>query len=296
MNNQIELIDIEQNTTEWSKFRRNHIGASDAPVILKQSPWKTPYYLWQEKLGLKDGPEENEAMKRGKEKEEQARKGFIKQIGRWHAPHVIKNSSYPFMCASMDGACIYSPGKNQPWVVKSAVEIKVPGRLDHECAMDGVIPEKYIPQLMHQMIVCNLESIFYFSWNETSSKILEFARDCDLEIKLLVEEENFWKCVQNLEEPDLTEKDYKMRTDQEFMQAAEEWKKANEMRKNAQEKEDNCRKKLIELAQNDCCRTETLRLTKYMRKGSIPYTEIPLIKEMNLESYRKPPSLLWRIS
>ncbi len=38
-----------QNTPEWHAFRRKRIGASDAPVIMGISPWKTPYQLWIEK-------------------------------------------------------------------------------------------------------------------------------------------------------------------------------------------------------------------------------------------------------
>jgi predicted phage-related endonuclease len=43
---------MQQQTPEWLEFRKNKIGASDAPIIMETSPWKTPYQLWLEKLSL----------------------------------------------------------------------------------------------------------------------------------------------------------------------------------------------------------------------------------------------------
>ncbi len=52
-----------QHSNEWLELRKNKIGASDAPIIMKVSPWKTPYRLWEEKLGLTECVS-NQAMKR----------------------------------------------------------------------------------------------------------------------------------------------------------------------------------------------------------------------------------------
>lgn len=38
----------------WLAERRKGIGASDAPVVLGVSPWKKPYELWAEKVGILD--------------------------------------------------------------------------------------------------------------------------------------------------------------------------------------------------------------------------------------------------
>src|SRR3990167_10286820 len=47
----------------WLEARRQGLGASDAPVILGLSPWKTPLALYAEKLGLEiEEPEQTEAM------------------------------------------------------------------------------------------------------------------------------------------------------------------------------------------------------------------------------------------
>lgn len=289
MSSCIEILDLEQNTPEWIKFRQNHIGASDAPIILEKSPWTTPYQLWQMKLGLRPSPEENDAMRRGKQKEEIARNFFIKETGIFVAPAVIKNPlTLSFMCASLDGLSSCH---------KYALEIKVPGKLDHEAALDGVIPEKYIPQLIHQMIVCDIEKIFYYSWNETSSKIIEFHRDSNLEKQLLDKEKAFWECIENFKEPAFTERDFvNMSNNPDWIVYSNSLKEASNRRKQAERQEEEYRKKLIELADNQCCQGNNIRLTKYVRKGNIDTKKIVIDYNIDEERYRKEPIVGWRVS
>lgn len=47
----MQFLNLLQNTQEWEKFRLQKIGASDAPIIMGVSPWKTPFQLWLEKQG-----------------------------------------------------------------------------------------------------------------------------------------------------------------------------------------------------------------------------------------------------
>lgn len=37
---------------EWLDFRRTHVGGSDVAAIMGLSPWRTPYQVWAEKVGL----------------------------------------------------------------------------------------------------------------------------------------------------------------------------------------------------------------------------------------------------
>ena len=72
---------MQQNTEEWLEFRRDKIGASDAPIIMGKSPWKTPHQLWEEKIGVRTSSYETAAMRRGKDLESEARKHFEQQTG-----------------------------------------------------------------------------------------------------------------------------------------------------------------------------------------------------------------------
>ena len=44
------MKELVQQSEEWLEFRRSRIGASDAPIIMGVSPWKTHYKLWVEKI------------------------------------------------------------------------------------------------------------------------------------------------------------------------------------------------------------------------------------------------------
>ena len=43
-------MEIEQNTEEWFKYRNSGIGASEAPIILGLSPYKTRIELYEQKI------------------------------------------------------------------------------------------------------------------------------------------------------------------------------------------------------------------------------------------------------
>ena len=43
----MKLVSVEQGSKEWLALRNNKIGASDAPIIMGESSWTTPFQLWQ---------------------------------------------------------------------------------------------------------------------------------------------------------------------------------------------------------------------------------------------------------
>jgi len=144
----VKIVDIKQNTDEWLAWRRNMIGASESPIIMGVSKWCTPWQLYMRKLGLIPEQADNEAMARGRAYESEALKDFNKQFGFDCVPVVMVHDEYPWMIASLDG-----------WDAERriAVEIKCPGKEDHECAISGLVPIHYVPQLQHQLSVTGLE-------------------------------------------------------------------------------------------------------------------------------------------
>jgi putative phage-type endonuclease len=293
MSSCLEFIPYEQGSPEWHKFRKNGIGASETASIIGKDPKCTPYQRWQQKLGIIPGPKETEPMKRGKELEPVAREEFIKKTGIEMVPCVIKNHSTPsFMFASLDGL---SP------CGKYALEIKIPWKehgYTHSRAMNfNEIPENYIPQLNKQALISNVEVVFYYSWNENSSKIIEFHRDSNLEKEILEKEIVFWECIENFKEPAFTERDFvNMSNNPEWIVYSNSLKEASNRRKEAEKQEEEYRKKLIELADNQCCQGNDLRLTKYVRKGNIDTKKIVLDYNIDEEKYRKDPIIGWRVS
>lgn len=276
----MKIIDVEQGSQEWLSLRKRMIGASDAPSIMGVG-FKTPYQLWMDKMGLLEN-KQSVAMARGLEMEPIARQKLIEEIGYEVFPVVALHDSIPYMMASFDG---WSEDR------KIAVEIKCPGKEDHEKAMDGIIPEKYIPQLEHQMEVAGINSMFYFSFTERSCKILQIEKDENIISMILLEERIFWECMQNLEAPELIDRDYIKREDEEWVQLAKEWIQLSKI----EDRKDEIRKRLIDLSGKSNSMGAGIKLSKIPRKGTVDYKSIPELNGLNLEKYRKPTIETYRI-
>ncbi len=192
---------MEQGSQEWLKFRRSRIGASDAPIIMNQSPWKTPYQLWLEKTQALN-TEMNACMKFGKENEGIARELFESMTGFLMMGNKIAVNPYkPWQIASLDGVDIFQ---------QDIVEIKCANAKDHEMAKAGKVPEKYVPQLQHQMACTGLEMAWYFSYHKGEGVIVKVLRN-DTYIHLMTQQqEKFYnECLIGMNPPEMQEKDLK---------------------------------------------------------------------------------------
>lgn len=275
-----------QQSPEWHNLRKSKIGASDAPAIMEVSPWKTPYQLWVEKLGLAE-QKQTIWMKIGIEKEEEARQAFEKETGIIVFPEVVFSNEYDWMMASLDGIDIER---------KHIVEIKCAGKEDHECAMDGEIPEKYYPQLQHQMIVCNLDKAFYFSYSDNSYKVLEIYRDKEYNSLLIEKESMFFKCLEELNPPSLIDKDFIHRNDEIWKETANKWLEINSKMKSLEKEEKEIRDLLLKMADGRNIKGAGISISKVNRKGSVDYNSIPELKKINLNEYRKDNIISFKIS
>lgn len=280
-------LDLHQNTPEWLELRRTKIGASDAPIIMGVSPWKTPLQLWKEKLGLSASSTMNSAMKRGHDLEAAARNQFEKMSGIYVEPAVFLHPEHDWMMASLDGISFDR---------KIGVEIKCPNEIDHSIALEGKVPEKYYPQLQHQIEVCSLEFIYYFSFNGKSGKIVEVARDDKYIDGLLKKEFEFLKLVRELESPKLSDKDFIDRKDADWTSTANEWKSVHLQIQHLQKREEELRNDLIELSGKHSSQGAGLKLSKVIKRGLVDYKAIPELSNVNLDQYRKAPSESWRLT
>jgi putative phage-type endonuclease len=273
---------IQQNTAEWIEMRKTKIGASDAPIIMKKSPFKTPYQLWREKLSL-DEPAQTHAMIRGHEMEPLARAELEEKLGMPLFPSIRLHNQRSWMMASLDAVSFDEC---------TIAEIKCPGKTDHEIALAGQVPEKYIPQLQHQMEVCGVEMIYYFSFHGDENALLKLYRDDKYIRELIIEEEKFLECINNFETPELMDRDYVYRGDARWAKLAERLKEI----KSLQAEEEIIKKELIVLSQGQNSMGSGIKVYKCTRKGAVEYNKIPELQGINLEPYRKKSSEYWRIS
>lgn len=273
-------IEMLQGSSEWLDFRKNKIGASDAPVIMGVSPWKTPYQLWQEKVGFKTC-DSNSWMKRGLESEEEARHIYGKIRGEMYIPKVYVSKDYPWMIASMDGV---------NFMGDKAVEIKCPGEKDHVIAKKGEVPKHYYPQLQHQICVLKLKEIDYFSFDGYENCIVKVPRDDKYIEELVCEEKKFHTCLLSITEPELSERDYIHRTDDEWEKTASQWLAVMKLSESIRQQEKDLRQELILLSGGHNTQGSGVKLKLCHRTGAIDYNRIPELQNVNLEIHRKKPT------
>ncbi len=283
----MKILYIPQNTDGWLEWRRNKLGASDAPIILNVSPWTSPLQLWERKLGIAEEQKESSAMSRGKALESEALQSFNTLHDSTFFATVCQHETYDWMIASLDGLSACD---------KYALEIKCPGREDHLLALAGTVPSKYIPQMQHQLAVTGLDMIYYFSYDGQNNACIEVHRDQDYIDKLIKEELKFYKCMVTCTPPELSERDYNIRCDDKWKMLVQDWKEANEKLKWWQDHEKAMRKDLIEASHSRNSKGFGVKVQKIMRLGSIDYSQIKELQGKNLDQYRKPALESWRIT
>lgn len=278
-----------QGSPLWHKFRKLHLGASDAPALMGVSPWKTELQLYEEKTNCNSPSNtDNYATRRGLELEPFALAKFEAETGFLMAPRVLVHKTIPYLSASLDGLEIEN---------KCAVEIKCPGKADHELALKGIVPDKYFPQLQHQMEVAGLTEIYYMSYvSDDDFKILKVQKDYDYTKKLLEIEAEFWKKVQDCTPPKPSENDVIEINDPEWESTVHEFKSYKEELDCIQKHLEEKKQKLIFLANHRSAKGAGVKLTKSIRKGAVDLEKVVELIGVDLEPYRKPSYESWMVT
>jgi putative phage-type endonuclease len=280
---------MKQNTQEWLDFRRNKIGASDASAIMGVNPWKTRYQLYEEKIYGKT-QEQTGAMRRGSYYEEEARNAFEKLTGLSVKPKIIVSNERDWQMASLDGLSFDGT---------VFTEIKVPNKESHELAKSGIIADYYNIQMQHQYATSTkLEKGFYFSYlpDQKEGIVVEIKKDDLLIEQLLEEEEKFYELMLNKTPPPLSERDYAMKDDANWNDAANEWLELSRYIDSLVEKKEGLRDQLITLADGHSSKGSGIRVTRSMSKGLINYKNIPELFGVDLEAYRGSPNEKWTVA
>src|SRR5215469_15253821 len=156
---------FHQNTPEWHRWRKEGIGASDAPVIMGETPFKTARALWSIKTGRMQEEPSGPAARRGRELERFARRAYERRTGIQMEPLCMVHEGFEWTRASLDGLSFDG---------STLVEIKCPlsGR-DRASAHEGRIPPQYHAQLQHQLEVSRAERAHYWSFHGTEGILIE---------------------------------------------------------------------------------------------------------------------------
>ncbi len=295
------IVNLQQNTPEWLEFRKGKITASMMPIIMGDSPYETPFGLWQRIHGLKPEPEVTPAMQRGLDLEPIALQKLNSLINTNMKPAVIlsQEEECEWAMCSLDGAQFYKCG-----IITYAAEIKCPNAEDHELAKQGKIPKKYKAQVQWQLFVTGLQMLYYFSFDGEKGVILEVHRDEEYMKKLFVAAQEFKTCVDQFIPPEMTEKE-KRQADIKEMKS-EAWKIAldgfYQSKKSMEDHEKDMnewKQNLIELSGGSDARGAGYKLSKIVTKGRLDYDKILCHHKIDIDlcqEFRKPHTESWRIT
>lgn len=176
-------VQFEQGTPEWLDWRFEGIGASDAPAIMGENPWKSRAKLMREKRERKI-VKLNDVMRRGTELEPEARKSYETKLGLSVQPACLQSNAHTWMRASVDGI---SP------CGRTVIEIKCGEGAYWLAASTKRVPNYYMGQLQHILFVTGLDTIDYWSYLPGHNEIhLRVPRDQAYIERMIAAERTFW--------------------------------------------------------------------------------------------------------
>jgi putative phage-type endonuclease len=271
---------LHQNTAEWHRWRAQGIGASDAPVIMGETAFKTQRTLWSIKTGRMREGAAGPAARRGRELERFARRAYERQTGVQVEPLCLVHQEFEWMRASLDGLSFDG---------STLLEIKCPLNFrDRTSAQEGRVPSQYHAQLQHQLEVSGAEQAHYFSFHGTDGILIEIRPDREYVKRLVKAEATFWQLVKENRWPELPNEELDLSADPKWRHAALRYREVKLRLENAASEELELRGTLECMAtarRTYGCGVEVL---KSSRKGAVDYSAVPALRGINLEPYRKP--------
>lgn len=272
--------------SEWHKWRAGGIGASDSPVVMGVSPYSTRFQLWQEKTGEVVRDASNWATRRGNELEPKARAQYELEMNQDMPPAFLEHPVYPFIRASLDGF-----GNN------IVLELKCPGAEDHALAVAGKVPEKYYPQLQHQLLVSSASVAHYYSFDGERGVMVQVLPDLVYCEKLLKELHSFWQLVQTKTPPELCDRDFKTIQDGGVKNLVMRWLAAKSALDSATHLEKELKEKItVQLKDHPRWRHAGVKIQNVTRQGNVDYKKIQALEGLDLNQYRGKPSNYWLLS
>ena len=181
------IVNLQQSTQPWLDWRNEGIGASDAPTIMGENPWKSANQLLKERCGGKSC-RKNAAMARGQTLEPEARRMYEERFRVKVSPACVQSVTREWLRASLDGLAISN---------SIVVEIKCGEKTYVESLRTQAVPRYYYGQLQHILAVTNFASIDYWCYKPSHPIFhLRIKRDETYIKRLLEVEFEFWDSLQ----------------------------------------------------------------------------------------------------
>ena len=278
------IIDIEPDSPEHFEFRKGKIGASHAPDIMGVG-FHSPLQLWEE-LSFDRPRRKTASMQRGNDLEKEARAWVNAKLKVDYQPKIIQSMEHPWRIASLDG---YYKREGKHYLL----EIKCPGHQDHLQAVGGNVPEKYNPQLQHQMDLADVDHMFYCSFDGEEAALVVVERDKAYCKELLREETVFKWRLDKFVAPEPSDKDWMEIKDSEAVLKAERLRELKLLIDELEEEETDLKSDLEAALKHSRCKIGNMKVKRVTKVGNFDYKKIEEETGIDLEKYRKSPVTYW---
>lgn len=281
----MRIIELEQGSPEWLKFRQTHITATDIRSLLGICPFKgSPLKVWESKCLGKEPEFFSSAAERGTLLEPSARAWIEDKLGMEFPAAVVESVEYPWAMASLDGI------NHEHRLI---LELKCGGKALHEKVVSGKIPEHYLSQVQWQLLCTGYESAIFVSFMGLDGHYIRIKRDQEYIDHLVKVASTFWnKQVLAFEAPEPGPNDWVDINTEDWKYAAQVYRENYELKKQAENQMDAAKAKLEALAGNSTrVKGAGLLLYRTTPRGNIDYSAF--VKEKGLEAeaeaFRKSP-------
>ena len=275
-----------QGSEAWHDYRRTRGNASETAALMGCSPFypRNAAELFDVKTGRKE-VYENEAMRRGSRLEAPARVSMELVLEESFSPHVCERGR---LSASLDGVTFDGT---------RALELKVPAKGRESdtwkhVAKHGRPPDNYWWQVQHQLLCSGAEDCVFAVCEADEDDEIADSIECtvtaDADAHRQIEQAWSW-FFQHLnadERPEDDKPEVVERDDDEWRQAAEDFRAAKQALEAAKAEEERARKTLLELAGDQSAHGAGVKVSRMYVKGSIDY-KAAVPKDIDLEPYRK---------
>jgi putative phage-type endonuclease len=290
----MKILSLTQGSPEWHQHRRNSLGATSAPILAGCNPWRKPIDLYEEMVEGKPTVM-NDSMRIGMAMEDEARRWAEEELECDLFPVTGEYDLFGYMHASYDGLSLDG---------SVAVEIKC-SKKTYEDAKKGIIPIYYMFQMHQQMLIADLEFMYYVCYWNGKGDLMTVERDPKICSEIVTNAQNFYNNHILPKIPPSSDK-----TKKQPLNALEEDSRMSVLLNLANREEIVKKIKHLESLKTyldeqifnevkESCEVGKWKITKSIVKGSVDWDKVcsdMKIDQYNLDSYRKPERIQWRIT
>ena len=284
----MKKVDLIQGTDAWLSWRLKGVGASNTPALFEASPYQTIRDLWFSKSGF-DEDELSESKKTlfsiGHSVEEKVRQLYLNKLGVKMTP----------ACYELDDIILASlDGENEN---EGVLEVKYTGKENVKKAKLGEIPIHHTIQVQQQLLCSGYDKAHYVCTNDGIDYVSVIIRP-DLKMQSEIRDKifKFWEMVEAGKCPELGPKDTFFITDADQRMIFKKFKEIHAQKKAIETEYKALEAQIKDMAKHPKVKCAGVSITSYEVAGSIDYKSIESLKDINLEDYRKKPSLRKRIT